>query len=157
MRWFVIFTICVLVIGVDQAAKLWVEANMPLYSSTPLASFFNFVHFRNTGAAFGFLSNPDTSWQLWFFLVSTVVALVAIVLLARSGKTESTFYFAGLGLIAGGAIGNSIDRLRLKGVTDFLDFHVAGYHWPAFNVADMAICSGVAIMLFFILRSPGTR
>ena len=153
MRWCIILIVMGLIIGLDQTTKLWVEQSLALYSVVPVTSFFNFVHFRNTGAAFGFLSNPDTQWQLWFFLGSTLVALCAIIFLARSAKKEGGWYFAALGLIGGGAIGNAIDRLRLKEVIDFLDFHAFGYHWPAFNVADIAICTGVAILLYYIIFS----
>lgn len=151
MRWFIIFLVGSLIIGLDQATKLWVEHALPLYTVTPVSSFFNLVHFRNTGAAFGFLSNSDTQWQLWFFLASTLIALGAIFFLTRTSREDTPLYYTGLGLIAGGAIGNAIDRLRLQEVIDFLDFHAFGYHWPAFNVADMAICGGVGVLLYFIL------
>ena len=151
MRWCIIFLILGLIVGLDQLTKLWVEQSLPLYSVIPVTSFFNVVHFRNTGAAFGFLSDPNTQWQLWFFLGTTLIALGAIFFLARSARKEGFFYFTGLGLIGGGAIGNAIDRIRLQEVIDFLDFHAFGYHWPAFNVADIAICCGVAILLYFIV------
>lgn len=149
-----LFFIAFVVVGLDQATKLWVESALPLYTVIPVTSFFNLVHFRNTGAAFGFLSDPNTQWQLWFFLGTTIIALIAIFLLARSAKGYGHLYFIGLGLIGGGAIGNAIDRLRLQEVIDFLDVHGMEYHWPAFNVADMAICGGVGILLYYIIKAP---
>ena len=133
------------VIALDQLTKWWVVTTLPEYQSVPvIRGFFDLVNIRNRGAAFGFLNNPDISWQFWLFLAATLVAVGAIVALAREAR-GNTPLLLGLGLIMGGAIGNLIDRVRLRSVVDFLDFYIGTWHWPAFNVADIAICCGAAL------------
>ena len=133
------------VIALDQLTKWWVVTTLPEYQSIPvIKGFFDLVNIRNRGAAFGFLNSPDISWQFWLFLAATLVAVGAIVALAREAR-GNTPLLLGLGLIMGGAIGNLIDRVRLRSVVDFLDFYIGAWHWPAFNVADIAICCGAAL------------
>jgi len=146
-----IFTIVLAGILLDQGTKLLVARTMPLYHSIKVIDgFFSITHVRNRGAAFSFLS--QTSWRLPFFLMVTVVALVAIGVMLwrvdRSRRMETT----GLSLIFSGAVGNLIDRLRLGEVIDFLDVYWRGHHWPAFNVADSAICVGVGLLLLDAFR-----
>ncbi|WP_174410970.1 signal peptidase II [Desulfovibrio psychrotolerans] len=135
----------------DQATKYWAVTTIPRYLTiTIIPGFFNLVNVRNSGAAFGFLDNPNTEWQIWLFATAAIVAVVIIHLM---GRTASCNTFAiGLGCILGGALGNLIDRIRLRAVIDFLDFHIGQYHWPAFNVADIGICVGTGLVLLTLIR-----
>ena len=108
---------------------------------------------HNRGAAFGFLNRSDIQWQFWLFLGATVVAAAAIVALLRSSRFNA-WLSAALGLVLGGALGNLVDRIRFRAVIDFVDVYVGQWHWPAFNVADMAICIGAILACIVIWRTP---
>ncbi len=137
-----------LVVGFDQLTKVWVVKSFQLYESLDvIPGFFSLTYLTNKGAAFGFLAGVTSAWRHYFFLILASVALVLIVIAWFRMRNDHRFYGPALALIAGGAIGNVIDRIRLGAVVDFLDFYVAGHHWPAFNVADSAICVGVALFL----------
>ncbi len=130
----------------DQASKLAIDANMPLYQSIPLLPSFNLTYVHNTGAAFSFLSTAG-GWQRWFFAgLALVVSIGITVWLTRLQKQERLLAVA-LSLILGGAIGNLIDRVAYGYVIDFLDVYYGSWHWPAFNIADAAITVGVGLML----------
>jgi len=136
------------VVGFDQLTKVWVVKSFQLYESLDvIPGFFSLTYLTNKGAAFGFLAGVTSVWRHYFFLILVSVALVLIVIAWFRMRNDHRFYGPALALIAGGAIGNAIDRIRLGAVVDFLDFYVAGHHWPAFNVADSAICVGVALFL----------
>jgi signal peptidase II len=109
-----------------------------------ITSFFNVVLIHNRGMSFGLFNQSGGFNALLFSLVAAVIVTVLIYWLSR---VESSVLAVAIGLIIGGAIGNVIDRIRLGAVVDFLDFHIGTWHWPAFNVADSAICIGVAVML----------
>lgn len=129
----------------DQVTKWLVEAFIPFNQGfNVIPGLFDLVHVRNRGAAFGFLNRPDIDWQFWLFLCATAVALGIILNTARTIRYDRPL-FIGFGLIVGGALGNLIDRVRLRAVVDFLDFYVGVWHWPAFNVADIAICLGALL------------
>ena len=141
-----------ILIPLDQFSKWIVVSSIPGHEVIPvIPGFFNLVNLRNRGAAFGFLDSPDIEWQFWLFLVAAGVAAWAIWRLARDARYDRLL-FASLGAILGGAGGNLIDRLRLRAVIDFLDFHLAGMHWPAFNLADCAICVGAGLVCFALWR-----
>ena len=132
----------------DQITKIAVREKMVLWTSeTVIPGFFNLVHVINKGAAFGFLNRADITWQRNFFVVVTIIALVAIGMLLKSAEKKDKFQIVGLGLVLGGAIGNLIDRILYHQVTDFLDFYYGSHHYPAFNVADIAICLGAFAMI----------
>lgn len=124
----------------DQITKLWVQASLDVGTVVEVTGFFNLVHVLNPGAAFSFLAN-EPGWQKHFLSGVAVLASVIILFLMRSnsGKRFSMFCLAG---ILGGALGNLLDRQLHGAVIDFLDFYVNNYHWPAFNVADVAISVG---------------
>jgi signal peptidase II len=109
-----------------------------------ITSFFNIVLIHNRGMSFGLFNYGGGLNALLFSLVAAAIVTVLIYWLSR---VDSSLLAVAIGLIIGGAIGNVIDRIRLGAVVDFLDFHVGSWHWPAFNVADSAICIGVAVML----------
>ena len=135
-----------LIIVLDQLTKLWVVSALRLGQSVELTSFFNLVFVYNPGAAFSFLSDAG-GWQRWFFVALALAVSVWLTLLIRSHAAERLLPLAAA-LILGGALGNVIDRIRFGAVVDFLDVHAAGWHWPAFNVADAAISLGVALLIW---------
>ena len=142
LRWFSVSA--AIVIG-DQLTKWLVLARFVPGERLELTGFFNLVLVFNKGAAFSFLADAP-GWQTPVLVAFALGAAVIVsVLLVRS--TERRMFSAGLSLIFGGAIGNVIDRLRFGHVVDFLDFHAAGWHWPAFNVADSAITIGAVILI----------
>jgi signal peptidase II len=125
---------------------------MPLYQSIPVVEgFFNLTHIQNPGGAFGFLSDQSPFIRKTFFLVISSVVAVLIFFFYRNTPASHRFLSAAFALIFGGAIGNLIDRFRFGKVIDFLDFYVAQYHWPAFNVADSAITVGIVILGFHLV------
>lgn len=137
------------VIGLDQLTKLWVVRSLTLYESREvIPGLLNITYLTNKGAAFGFLASQTGAWRHYLFLTLAAVALVVIGVAWSRLRYAHPLYPVSLSLIAGGALGNLIDRLRHGAVVDFLDVHYRGYHWPAFNVADSAISVGVAV--FFI-------
>jgi signal peptidase II len=138
------------IILVDQFTKVLVVGYYHLGDSTTVASFFNLVRVHNSGAAFSFLAGAS-GWQRWFFTVLGFVAAGVIVWMLKSHPGQRLFSFA-MACILGGAIGNVVDRVLYGYVVDFLDFHYAGWHFPAFNVADSAISIGAACLIWDELR-----
>ena len=142
------FIIMALVVVGDQLSKLWILDNFALYDSRVIIpGFFNLTFLRNTGAAFGMLSEMPLLWRQIFFITIAVVALVALIIMQRKMGRDNIWYTLSLSFIGGGAVGNVIDRVLYGSVVDFLDVYIGKHHWPAFNVADSAIFVGVAIFL----------
>jgi signal peptidase II len=156
VRWLLLLGTSLLVLLLDQASKWKIISSLAPMEVIPLNDFFSLVHVRNRGAAFGFLSAPDISWQFWLFCAATLLALGIVWSVTRRARDEDRPLFCALGCISGGALGNLIDRLRFRAVVDFLDLHYLDWHWPAFNVADMAICSGALAAAFCFLRQERT-
>jgi signal peptidase II len=111
--------------------------------------FFNITYLRNKGAAFGILAH--SGYRLPFFILVSVVAIAVIAMVFYRLRPDQKFTAFALSLIFSGALGNLIDRLRLGEVIDFLDAHWYGHHWPAFNIADSAICVGVFLLAIDML------
>ncbi len=140
-----------IIILVDQFTKVLILGYYRLGDSTFVTSFFNVVRAHNRGAAFSFLSDAS-GWQRWFFTAIGFIAAAVIIWMLRSHAGQKLFSFA-MACILGGAIGNVIDRMVHGYVIDFLDFHWAGMHFPAFNVADSAITLGaICLILDELLR-----
>lgn len=139
-----------LVLLLDQASKLWVRAVLREFQSEPVSGFFNLVLVYNEGAAFSFLSSAG-GWQRWLFVVLALVISLVLYRWLVQLRTDERVSATALALILGGAWGNLIDRLWLGKVTDFLDLHYLGWHWPAFNLADSAISLGVALLLLALV------
>lgn len=121
----------------------------------PITGFFNLVHFQNAGAAFSFLAGAG-GWQRYFFTAIALVISAGLIWLLSSvlPRLEALAY----SLILGGAMGNAIDRILLGHVTDFLDFHCQNWHWPAFNVADIAICLGALLLVSWaVFGAPAVK
>jgi signal peptidase II len=142
-RW---FGISAIVVVLDLYTKYLIENAFQLGDSKFVTPFFDLVRFHNEGAAFSFLSNAG-GWQRWFFTAAALIAVVVISYLIRKHAQQKLFCL-GLALVLGGALGNLYDRLTLGYVVDFLYFHINDLYWPAFNVADSAVCVGVALLLW---------
>ena len=137
----------ILVLLVDQISKQVVIANMQLFDSIDLLPFFNLTYVRNYGAAFSFLSYAG-GWQRWFFtIIAVVISCVLAIWLARNSKNQRKLNLA-LSLVLAGAIGNLIDRSVYGYVIDFLHLYYQNWHYPAFNIADSAICIGAALLIW---------
>ena len=146
-RWLLL---AIAIIVLDQISKQWVLESFFLHERRALTGFLNFTHIYNPGAAFSFLADAG-GWQKWFFLVLALGVSAWLYTLLRQHVEERLMPTA-LAMIIGGALGNAIDRVRFDAVLDFIDVHVAGHHWPAFNIADSAISIGVALMLWHQIR-----
>lgn len=132
------------IVILDQLSKWWVvERLMQPPRVIEVTPFFNLVMTWNRGITFGLFG--DTNWGRWAFAVLALV--IVAILLSWLARAAQRWVAAALGLIIGGAIGNVIDRIRWGAVADFLDFHLLGWHWWAFNLADAAIIIGVALLL----------
>jgi signal peptidase II len=143
--------LALIVLIADQFTKVLVMGYYKLGDSTTVTSFFNIVRAHNTGAAFSFLSNA-AGWQRWLFTAIGIAAALLILWMLKSHAGQKLFAFA-MACILGGALGNVIDRMLHGYVVDFLDFHWAGWHFPAFNVADSAITVGaICLILDELLR-----
>jgi signal peptidase II len=142
-----------LVILIDQYTKYLIVQKFRLGETVPVISgFFNLTYIRNTGAAFGLLAQAEPAFRVPFFVIVPIVALFAIAYIFKKIPASDLKLSTALSLVIGGAIGNLFDRLQLGYVVDFLDFHWNyAYHFPAFNVADSAICVGVGILMLDLL------
>lgn len=146
----------------DQLTKWWVMAAIPYGGErTVIPGFFDIIHTRNTGAAFGLLSGADSEFRVpFFYIIAAVAAVVIVLVLWKIAEDRATV--TACALVLGGIAGNIVDRIRIQAVVDFLSFHIRddvfshtlfGYHvifplsWPAFNVADMAITVAVFLLL----------
>ena len=140
----------------DQMTKILALRHLSQVPSKEIIpDFFNLVLVFNRGAAFGFLNDPDIDWQFGLFSGATAVGCGLIVYLMRSLPPGRLLTF-GLSGILGGAIGNFIDRVRLRAVVDFLDFYIGDWHWPAFNVADIGICVGAGLVFISLWKNSGS-
>jgi len=144
------------IILLDQISKWIVLGAMQPGESRYVAPFFNWVLTFNPGAAFSFLSDAG-GWQRWFFTVLALGVSGWIVSLLRRHTSEFRLSLA-LTLVLGGALGNVIDRVRFGAVVDFVQWHVAGFYWPAFNIADSAITLGAILLVWDqLVAKPSQR
>ena len=137
--------IAVVVVLLDQVTKITMSKLLLYGQSEAITTYFNLVMVYNKGAAFSFLSD-QAGWQRYFFTGVSVIASVFILWMLKRNLDQRLFCWS-LALILGGAIGNLIDRVAYGHVIDFLDFHMQGWHWPAFNVADSAITVGAILFV----------
>lgn len=146
------YGLAVLVIVLDQLTKNWFSANLTYGHPWVITDFFNFTLLHNKGAAFSFLSDAG-GWQRWFFgVIAAAVSAVLAVWMARVEPTQRWMLIA-LALVLGGAIGNLYDRMVLGHVVDFIVVHYQHHYWPAFNIADSAICVGAGMLIIDSFRS----
>jgi signal peptidase II len=142
------------VIVLDQASKLWIEDALPRHQQIEIIpQCLDIVHVRNPGVAFGLLQNIPDSYRATLLVATTALALVLLIVLLVQTNPSQRLERWSLALIMGGAVGNLIDRVRLGEVIDFIDVHWANlYHWPAFNVADSCISTGITCMVLLELK-----
>ncbi|ASU38009.1 signal peptidase II [Herbaspirillum sp. meg3] len=145
--------ISLIVLLLDQLSKITILKLFHYGESRPITGFFNLVLVYNKGAAFSFLA-AESGWQRHLFTAIGIAAAVYIIYLLRKHAGQRMFCWA-LALILGGAIGNVIDRIAYGHVIDFLDVFVGNWHWPAFNIADSAICIGAVLFVLDELRRVG--
>ncbi|MCT7947413.1 signal peptidase II [Shewanella septentrionalis] len=144
LRW---YWVAVLVFFADQLSKQWVLANFDLHESLNLLPFFNFTYVRNYGAAFSFLSDAG-GWQRWLFTIVAVGFSTLLTVWLRKQSASLLKLNLAYTLVIGGALGNLVDRLMHGFVVDFIDFFWAKSHYPAFNIADSAICIGAVLIIW---------
>lgn len=147
----------IVTVVLDFWTKSLVFARFEYGEYLPITPYFNLVHVHNTGAAFGMLSGAHEDLRVPFFVVVSIIAFGVIGGLVYKAAAEKVVYVIALGCILGGAVGNFIDRIRYGFVIDFLDFHAGGSHWPAFNVADIAISVGVGLLLIDMLQEERAK
>jgi len=131
----------------DQASKLYVIANFNLYESINVMPMFNLTYVRNEGAAFSFLADSG-GWQRWFFTAIAITISGVLLYWLRGLRANEKLMSIAYSLVLSGAIGNLIDRVSYGYVVDFLDVYYDSYRWPAFNIADAAICIGAALIIY---------
>lgn len=154
MKKFIYFTglrwlwLTFLILFIDLTTKQLILNNFQLEESMPLIPFLNLSYAKNPGAAFNFLSNNGTGWKYWFLIfVAISVSILLIIMMYRQNINNKLSNIA-YSLIISGALGNVYDRLKYGFVVDFIDFYVSDWHWPVFNIADIAICTGSTIIIF---------
>jgi signal peptidase II len=152
-KYLILFVTLISVVAIDQITKNYVGSSIAFHDSFPvIKGFFNITHIRNPGAAFGFLSGAPVVFRHLFFISVSIIAILILLGIIIKNKAKEAILIFSLSLILSGAVGNFIDRLRFGEVTDFLDFYIASWHWPAFNIADSAISIGGIILAFEIIR-----
>lgn len=141
----------ILIIALDQLSKGLANTQLIAYQPVPVLPFLNWTLAYNTGAAFSFL-HQSGQWHLLFFIAfSSIVSLILLILFIKLPSQQRLKSWA-LILILSGALGNLIDRFTLGFVVDFIDLHLGSYHWPVFNVADIAISVGAVLLLLELAK-----
>jgi len=151
-KYWILLIVFLVVIVLDQSTKLIIQQTLPLHKQVEvLSGFFNLIHVRNTGGAFGIFGGERDPLGSVLFVVASLIAVgILVILFLRVKEHEKTLAFS-LSLLLSGAMGNLIDRVSYGEVIDFLDFYVSSYHWPAFNIADSAISIGIGLMALELL------
>lgn len=145
------------IVILDQVSKFQVQKHFELHESMAiLDGFFSLTYILNPGAAFGFLADQDETFRAIFFTVVSVIALTLLITFFCQTPEDDTLSLIAISLLFGGAIGNMIDRIRLGEVVDFLDFYIGRHHWPAFNVADSCITTGVSLLMVHLFLENKT-
>jgi signal peptidase II len=157
-KYWILSIFCFGILLLDQWTKYIIVQKLRLYQRVEVIhGFFNIVHVRNTGGAFGIFGGERGGIGSILFVVVSLIAIGAIVFLfVKTRENEKTLALS-FSLILSGALGNLLDRLHYGEVVDFLDFHVSAYHWPAFNIADSAICIGIGLMALEVLKRDRKR
>jgi len=144
-----------LIVVLDQLSKWVVLENIRFGETIYVAPFWNWVLTYNPGAAFSFLADQP-GWQRWFFTV-LALAVSGWIALELKKNTHDRRLSLALAMVMGGALGNVIDRIRFGAVVDFIQWHAAGFYWPAFNVADSAITVGAVLLAFSTLTATNKK
>jgi len=150
--WFRLILVSGSVIFADQITKYIIKINIALHDNIIVVdNFFNLTHILNPGGAFGFFASGSPVIRKFIFLFLSSLVAIFVLWFYKKCAADFVFLSCGLALTFGGAIGNLIDRFLYGKVVDFLDFYIGSAHWPAFNVADSAICIGMAILIYHIV------
>ena len=148
-------TLAAAVIVVDIWTKWLIVRRIDLHEAIPvIPDFFQLVHVRNTGAAFGLGANASSKLVPILLNAGAIAVFCVVVVYALRTAVTDRLLQTGLHLILGGAIGNLLDRFRFGYVVDFLDVYIGSHHWPAFNIADSAICIGIALLFLDMRKKP---
>jgi signal peptidase II len=151
-KYWVLLIFCFGILLLDQWTKYVVVQKLNLYHRIEvIQGFFNLTHVRNTGGAFGIFGGERGGLGSVLFIIVSLIAIGCVFFLFVKIKENEKMLALPFSLILGGAIGNLIDRLQYGEVVDFLDFYLSAYHWPAFNVADSAICIGIGLLALELL------
>ena len=150
LRW---LWLAALVVALDLTTKAMASAMLTYAQPVPILPMFNLTLLLNTGAAFSFLAN-EAGWQRWIFIALALAVSVFLVRWLSTLKEGETWMAVAIVLILGGAIGNVYDRMVHGYVVDFVHLYWGNYHFPAFNIADMAITAGAAMMIIDMFRKP---
>ncbi len=138
-----VIVLSLVIVVLDQATKQWIRWHFNLAETrSVIDNLFNLTYLRNTGAAWGMFSGQNV-----LLLTLSVAVLFVLIFFRKRFMSDAWPHRVATGLLIGGILGNAIDRLRLGWVTDFLDFYIDKHHWPSFNIADSAICIGVAMYI----------
>lgn len=146
--------VAMLAVLLDQTTKSVIANRFTLAEQVPVSAFFNLVYVLNPGAAFSFLAEAG-GWQRYFFIVLALLVSAWLVYMLRTQRPR--YESLGLSLLLGGAVGNILDRITTGEVVDFLDFHWNGMHWPAFNLADVFVSTGVSLLLWATFRESPSQ
>ena len=153
-KYLFLFVISSSLIVIDQYTKFMVTLHIPLsYSINVVEGFFNLTHVRNSGVAFGIFSEQNSQLKPYLLIFVSIIAIIAILIIFHQTEKEKRMVQGGLVLVFSGAIGNLIDRVLHKEVSDFIDIFFNNRHWPAFNVADACITIGVMLLAADLLVS----
>ena len=144
-----------LIVVLDQISKWVVLETIRFGETIYVAPFWNWVLTYNPGAAFSFLAD-QSGWQRWFF-TALALAVSGWIALELNKNSHNRLLSLALAMVMGGALGNVIDRVRFGAVVDFIQWHVAGYYWPAFNVADSAITVGAILLAISTLTATDKK
>lgn len=157
-RYVFVGAVAAVVVVLDQLTKWFIRAQLGVFDSLPVIDgLFSITHVRNTGGAFSLFAGAHEALRVPFFLLVSVVAIVVLLHFVRRVASGQWVVLFALGAVLGGAVGNMIDRATFGEVTDFLDVHWRGYHWPTFNVADSFITVGMLILILhsFVAHDEG--
>jgi signal peptidase II len=149
-----LIVITCLIVAIDQLTKMYITMNFRLHESFPIIKdIFHITYVRNTGAAFGIFRDANITFRTIFFLSLPPIAMLVIFFLLKASPDKDKIQNLALSLVFAGALGNYIDRVRFQYVIDFLDFHYKQvWSYPAFNVADMSIVTGVFLLFIFMIK-----
>ncbi|MFP3019367.1 MAG: signal peptidase II [Arsenophonus sp.] len=143
LRW---LWLTIIVLILDLSSKQFIIDNFQLYESIPIIPYLNLTYLKNYGAAFSFLDDKK-DWHCWFFVFIAILICVVLIIMMYHQSINKKISNIAYGIIIGGALGNLHDRLIHGFVVDFIDFYVSYWHWPTFNIADMAICIGAILII----------
>ncbi len=156
MKYCLFLSISLAIVALDQATKLIIHTQFHLgEEKIIIPGFFNFTYVRNSGGVFGVFSHSNDVIRMILFLILPVLAFVFIVSIIQQLNIKQKFHLLAFSSIFGGAMGNYIDRVHFGYVVDFFDFHFKSFVWPAFNVGDMFIVTGVFSAIFIIYKTEG--